>query len=364
MKKITLTLSIIVFLGLISGCEKQNEQITENTPPEPELSPEDLNNLTVDDMPGLEVVNGLLKFDNAIDYEKTLSITSKMTEEELDKWESSLGFTSTRSMVNKAYNELDLCETEGQMNSILDKYNKYIRLTGSGEELSIEPVIFDEAYASISNADGIYLTGHKINKITQSYNIIADTDKYDILKEISNNNIENYLQDNDLKIHEYIYSLQVESDPGLKSTAANYSSLQSTATKNKSGCSNDRRVSIKLYITRSYSIFTNKYTLKAKMKVWGQRKRLCAWIAYTTYLEYYNVFMEIHYKWSSYHSIEKFRGISGGSISGYGEAKNYTGSWIIDKKSTKQTDYYFTKASGSASSRGVGDRWAVISYVR
>ena len=88
--KINLVILFAIIIGVsFVGCEKEvlNTQKEVEEKAVVEKSAEtNYDNLTVADMPQLEVRDGMLYFEDGEQYFKTIAIVGNMTHEELDKW--------------------------------------------------------------------------------------------------------------------------------------------------------------------------------------------------------------------------------------------------------------------------------------
>lgn len=286
-------------------------------------------NLTVADMPQLEVRDGILYFENAEQYFKTIAIVGNMNEEELNKWEQELGFVSLRSMQNKAMNELELVETERDDNNIISKYSNYIELTDDNE---IMPIVDDLIYSSIANQDGIYITNEMVNKISKNYLIIGKKENTALAKEIDIKTLS--VNDENFEYYQYYQN-------GSKSCDLD------------DYCERDgrRRCYVKLNIYRYVYYNNNVYTIRdyAHVHVWGTKKKTFGgWRRYNTNLSFWNG------KYAGDRRIWTSNGWAWGPF-------GYYGNWSGNANETKDLDRYRFIHSYYTSSY---PSWPVYKYVR
>lgn len=163
-KKIYL-FSVVIAALAISSCKK-NENIT---PAEPTVSTNIKNNLAA---PVKE--DDYLVFtdqDNLLAYQKEY-VNKK--NEELDKWEQGLNFTSYRKLFNQATDEMENVNTDEQYNSFKSKYNTLVKFSEDG---TIEYKYLSN-FAPFINKDGIVKVGNIFYKLTEDRMIfIMDGDK-------------------------------------------------------------------------------------------------------------------------------------------------------------------------------------------
>lgn len=100
MKKYALmALIAIAAICVYSSCQKRQEQLQSNNV-DPRTLADSGEVVTIDpeSLTGVAVTtNGFLQFDDADSYEAVLGFIGNYTDEQLDLWESSLGFTSSRT---------------------------------------------------------------------------------------------------------------------------------------------------------------------------------------------------------------------------------------------------------------------------
>ncbi len=182
---------IITFAGgmFFSSCEKENtlEDNTNNREANIEAveNVENYDNLTVADMPQLEVREGVLFFEDKNQFLKVISIIELMTVTDRANWEKKIGFLSQARIFEQIIEaELEhdapyenLSETEIKNIKIMpplhsDLYYTYLKSNlinetnqGTDEEF-YELSLFNPCVAHIVNTDGIYMIGNSIFQIT------------------------------------------------------------------------------------------------------------------------------------------------------------------------------------------------------
>ncbi len=177
----------IIFVGAVtfSSCEKHElqtapeEQENDTTLKKIQIAVENVSNIA--ELPKIEVINGVLKFNTPEEFFKTLKIIEDCSDEQLDEWEKNLGFTSLRSKLNKMYNELNEAD-ESTLPKLLKEYSDYFYL----EDGIIETYYPDRTLNAITNENNIYYdadnTTYKFDK--EYLTVIATNKKQTVLKYI------------------------------------------------------------------------------------------------------------------------------------------------------------------------------------
>ena len=365
MKNFKLSFAIVcaIIIGIsFVGCEKENElletqKVVEKSAVE-EISAEiDYNNLTVADMPQLEVRDGMLYFEDAEQYFKAISIVGNMTHEELDKWEQELGFVSLRTIVHNAYEELLNAETEDDVYEIIGRNSEYLEIIidEKGEQ-HVESIIDNPNFSSIINHNCLYLSSENVVKITKNYKLFFPINFLNKIININENDIIDLKNDDKITIHKYTID---ETKTGCGQSTTGY------VMKDERWCRNDRRCYIKM-ATYTDVESNRQYVYRSYVYVWGKRKiTSCAWIQYRTNLtltsssNYTVKFIEnSSFDWG----IEYFSYVT--------VNRNYSWGFTITENLSSFFSYnpppqpnqpYFTHYYGKASSSGVGSKWITIS---
>ena len=323
-------------LVVFQSCEKKG--VIENNE---ELQAE---KLTIADMPEIEVKNGMLSFDSKEDFFKTISIIPNMTDEELDAWENKLGFISVRKKQNEFYQKLESYNTEtvteDDIQNLVNEYSDYFEIVQdeNGED-EVSYIIDNPIYASIANSSLMYQTSDTVNKVLKNRILMTNISHISDLNKPKNNK----------NISEFTYT----------NTYNKSSSQEKNADyiRNESGCNRDRKVKIKM---KTYMYAYNpgyggvyQYVWDVSVLVRGYRRYGCgAWINYKDPLDYKNVHGVIYVEYDTESFSIPAKSLYGRKLYGH---KSFT-------RNSGQGYYGFKKAHGEASSRGVGNNWAIINY--
>ena len=138
------------------------------------------------------------------------------------------------------------------------------------------------------------------------------------------------------------------------------------AIRDERGCKKDRKVKIKNYIAKA-GYFDNgyyHYIIEINTETRGYKKIGCVWVPYKTQLAFKNVYGEINY---NNNQRKTFRIQSKNSYIPVWKIEGYfviTDSYTRHRNTFRNilSNVYFTKDHGEATSRGVGNLWAVIKY--
>lgn len=143
------------FAILLISCEKTKDQKNEN-----------LKEIQA----SIENINGILNFESVDSFFETLGTLNLMTKTEREKWESSKGFVSQRTLYDIFLSELDKVTTESELHNILDKNKDIISVS---PDLEINPLLEFGQYSSIVNKQGYFSVSGILHKVTQEYTFIA-----------------------------------------------------------------------------------------------------------------------------------------------------------------------------------------------
>ncbi len=338
MKKNIITSIVLIVLTFVifQSCEKK--QLIENN--KNEVSDE----LSYSDMPELEIKDGMLYFDSEDEYFQTVRILPNMSEEELDQWEAKLGFLSVRTIQNNFYQELESLDeesvTEQEIENLVNKYKDYVEIVINEDgEREIVPFIDDAVYKGIANANLMYQTGNYINKVFNGIIYSSSVEKINTIKELDNNN--HYLSN----AKKFVYE-----------TKSKTAKMTATYIRDEAWCSSDRKVKLEMK-TRMYAFNPGyggdyQYVWEVLANARGYKKTACVWSNYKNSLEFKEVYGEIYVSNNNQSSFsipnkskKRVRSIEGRWAKTYSSGQGYLG---------------FVRAHGKASSRGVGNNWAII----
>ena len=130
------------------------------------------------DVPCYVQGDGSLCFRSTKDYFAVTDSLIKLTDQELNNWEKTMGFVSYRSYVNKFVNEVEEAyndEDFDKFDQLLNKYAEYIYLD---TDSLVKPFIKSKTYQCITNKDGVFYLG-------DVKNVVDETSVYSIGKERS-----------------------------------------------------------------------------------------------------------------------------------------------------------------------------------
>ncbi len=229
----------------------------------------------------------VMVFSSHEDFQQTIDHISHMSDEELNAWEKSNGFTSFRTVLNQAYAELDAIETAEQEFAFQEKYKDVI----SSSDDQYLPLIEIKLYQCIANREGIYETNGYLNKIMGDYIVTVKKDEYDKLNLVSViPEDKKSLERMGIRITQYA-STDPNTTGRLSSTCSTYE--VASYFHNESNCRHDREVYIsgKSYIALSTSYEGDLRQPRVHIEVWGKIRSgtWCKWRSYATMLYYRNV---------------------------------------------------------------------------
>ncbi len=318
----------------------------------------DVGNLTKKGGETAYVENERLTFDSDTDLSKTVQNLLSMNDEELKQWYKKMNFNSLWLIYDKAFDELETLDTYDDVLKFAHKYKDYFKIVfdENGEE-TIIPTFDDPLYLRLVNNKGEYaqqgiisiIIDDKIVQIKdEDYYIVEGLGRSDILKMAEN--------DQNIKIQ----TLYAKENAELK--AGNCGSLKSaTYTRDEKRCKRDRKVILEIYTYVNYGTITNDcYTVA---KVYGKRKFACVWGRYKTELRLqdteftvkYPIFFEPYTNTTGYDSYSMRFPLA---VEETRELVSYT--YYSDKRIIRNKLPYFSKVYAKATSRGVGNNWAIV----
>lgn len=335
---ITLTAMAIIF----NSCEKETNNIKEQ----------------VKNDGSLTIKNGAIYFKNYNEYHKTIVDISKMTNQELINWESNLGFLSFRQEYSELEEWLDEANTESDFQSIVDEN---LDIVDVGMDYSINPIIKGKVYQTICNRQGFFYVDCDVHKITDKKAYITNINETDLLL---SSNIEDSKK---LKSWSYYY------DNDLKNGYDYSQSESSTVTSGK------RRVKVTARIHKHYVGYQHHrdyYNLSFVIKVEGEKKVWKWWKDYKTTYDIRNATCVVAHNYAKIvcpngfckNICEKqfvgvinpisFQSTYDQKYIEYWEYMGQTADWADGDPECYEP--YYTAIHVEASSRGVGDKWAII----
>lgn len=336
-KKIMFAVLTMAIFGLVlHSCTKESE-VLEITTEQVLSETQEIQKLyTVADIPQLEVIDGMLYFDNEEEYFKTLEVLPNLTEKELEIWEESIGFKSLRRFQEEIMAEIDEAEPvyEDYIN-VLKKYSDYLYIS---DDNAIRFYITDFCYSSISNIDNIYLIDNIFNLISE--NLIFSSKN---IEEVKNKTCSSFQYENVM--------------------SNSKCSLQGVYTYG------DRRVMNTLSLYYQYNSSLGAYLWFMKVYVWGEKKNTWGnWKSYKTTLRFEKTYANVNvpqetmywnntywaYKWvDTPKDVLEWSGNSNGDVS------NLTSYKYIESQIKYKAANYI-KYHCEAASRGTNNNFAII----
>ncbi|WP_224998050.1 hypothetical protein [Cesiribacter sp. SM1] len=320
----------------------------------------------IDISPNDQPLQNVLKFYSEQEFKNSPDRIAKMTDEELDDWEKNHAFISFRSILKQANLEWDSLSTEDERNSFLMKYQDVVTI----EDGNLKPKISIRLYQSIVNREGLYETYGHLNKVMGDFIVSVKKEDYGKLNKIrfiDDNNKENLPQG--VQVIKYI-GIDPDSEVNTRSNTLCSTNIQAEYFYNQSNCRDDRKViiSAKSYVLLN-TISTYPYKQGAQprveIKVWPEIRSgtWCNWSKYLNPLKYKNVAFTVM-ALSDPNSVNPT--LITRNIPDYAptdEREHLIWDQAMGATVPRERNisaYPFTSFHGEATSRGVGDNWAVL----
>lgn len=334
------------------------------------LSCSDDESLKVGSLPVEDVgssVTNMKKFDGYEDLNSFAANSNKTSVGGRRSSASDENFTSFYDIYYQAVEKISEVSSEEQALKLLDEYRDVLTVSDS----SYVPTIgFANVYGYFINRDRVYQIGSTIVKvIDDTYVVSTDAKNYKVLLAI---NSINGIDEKEFKVTKYNTGVNVESSAGGRTQARCGNVYLVDYYDNPSGCKNDRRV----YIGTRASLVDygtvggyQRIGPWLTIEIWGEiRNGWCNWKPYGTDLSYRNIDIDIlSYQNTSSDPIFTTSNrvnfaFNPADRTEYDSWKmvpyhNVTGTFIVGENAG---DYGFTNVRIEATSRGVGNNWAVI----
>lgn len=113
--------------------------------------------------------DGSLRFRSTEDYFTITDSLVKLSDQELNNWEETIGFVSYRSYTDKLIDEIEEAYNNddfNKVNSLLNDNAKYVYMD---TDSIVKPLIKSKAYQSVTNKDGIFYLGDLKNVVDDTY---------------------------------------------------------------------------------------------------------------------------------------------------------------------------------------------------
>lgn len=315
---------------------------------------EDLRNLNDERLGVLESLSvndeGMLAFKNAEEFGKALDEIEAMSDDEYASWEKAKGFYSYKSRKEDVLNKIDCIENANidDENMFAANIHDFVKNNSDvlrfvqmeNGDLSIDFVVPNTILTSIMNKDGYYAIGDSIYRVGPDK--IYSVHKHDI-EILKVENVKMLDDLNNVQNIDYIHGVKTSR------VAVGY---ETSGFNNNNQFDSDRSVTIRVYV--SIAGISGDYRLYGNVYVYGMKKFSGYWISYKTPLSYRNV-----------------RGTA--ICNSTSRDFNFTDKIDIDKKhiedekqiySSSTLPVYFCKtAKGETTSRGIGNKWAILNEV-
>ncbi|MCF8357641.1 MAG: hypothetical protein K9H26_02710 [Prolixibacteraceae bacterium] len=184
--KIYLVMTLLSFSAVVfNSCSNEDELINSN-------------DLKIEECPNI------LYFENAEEISNELSYVLTLNTEEKIKWQEEKGFKSLGVEAEKFYSTInpnEFCSKE-EIERFVKKNRKYLQITSDEGEQTVEPVFSANPYRFLINEDQLFQIGENVIKILQNGYVAGHESKIDKIKVINDNNMEQFNQDEDLKVYE------------------------------------------------------------------------------------------------------------------------------------------------------------------
>jgi hypothetical protein len=313
---------------------------------------------------------GVMKFTSHEQLKAVSDQIPDMTEEQLDNWERTNNFVSYRSVLKAAYKKLETVSNDEQFSRFLSEYNDIFNF--NLQDSSLRPKIEISLIQATVNREGIYQTDIYYNRIVGDYVVIAKSEEYQRLRQITTSDLEYLTNADPIRFFKFT-NQEVQTDLNARTNTTCPTFLTDSFYYNPSGCRNDRKafVSAQSY-ERLYTDPTGTYYHpRVRFRVWGEiRNRLCWWNYYATLYEYRNVSFSI-WKWERI-SMTPTASVSQPKFHSLSLPDNFVddgfqlgltwdkpiGDWRFNENYPTSP---FTTVFIQGKSRGIGDNWITIS---
>lgn len=118
---------------------------------------------------GVKINEGVLEFDSPDACIKAMDALSEMSEEEKDAWESELGFTSQRTLLNDIFSVYDQSTASVDENAIVEANSDIVHLDEDGIDINV----VGHLYLPIITREGYFLINGIVHKVVGNEVIIA-----------------------------------------------------------------------------------------------------------------------------------------------------------------------------------------------
>jgi hypothetical protein len=308
-------LFLVIVTAFFSSCQKSIENVT---PP-------------VEQAKAVSVKDGHLVFRNFMAFSEFQQKVESSTSEERKKIEQDLGFKSLETIYENLKVNVDVSQTQDEINSLVQGVSSYIEYSEKGLSYKNQ----NEGFAAIIGLDGLFEISGVLYKSIEEARIIATTKNFSLLKSI--NTVNDYISNanNDINIDRFVskeafvsYKNSVHRDAGDPyNSGTNIDYIISVRNE-----SNNRRLYVDFkkfheYIPTYYNNVYTGFTYRSKFELSFDHTKKGAfgiWSAYVSpaYVSDFSI-----YDWCAC-GTNVWSQIFSGTLSNNGTSQFYTNSWI------------------------------------
>lgn len=158
------------------------------------------NEIIVSVLPELEVIDGMLHFEDAEQFFATIDILLNAEENVVKEWENKIGFKSISSVQDEVSDLILECEEENHFYELLNIYSDIVKL----EKGTVKYEFEDIQFAKIANNKKCFSIKDKAYKIIENYICETNLTNIELLQKISSVSDLNKNTNNEIIFYEYI----------------------------------------------------------------------------------------------------------------------------------------------------------------
>ncbi len=305
------------------------------------------------------------KFASQSEFDQFVNQFAQLAPEDYNSWQTKQSFSSFRTIMLKAYLELDTISSVNVFNEFLKKYKKIFVVKDS----VLVPRIDIPLYQAIANEDGFYETDGFVNKLHGDFVLIAKAESFLRLNGLDVDDVlRKWLEKNEKP--EYLSIFQItntgnKQNPNEKSNATCTTYETASYFYNQSNCRNDREVVIiaKSYITTTMTSIGDTRQPRVLIEITALKRAatFCGWYLYTTNIKRANTsFSVMAWSVADYVATPQRFDIA---LPGY-TVDSYVISWDYPIGSSLLNQYVeaqpFISVHSEATHRGVNGNWAIL----
>jgi hypothetical protein len=227
----------------------------------------------------------ILKVESPEEFSTVIEKMLNASNAELEQFEKQKGFTSYRSILNKAYAELVNIESKEGLSTFLTKYKDIV----TWEDDQVRPIIRLPLYQRLANEDGFFETHGLFNKVTAEYVYTVNIEDKHLLDDI---NFEEDIKSKKVTVSNYTFSQQNESSARYPDGTCPRSYSQ-RGVYNPSGCNSDRDLVISVETYQVCGFLHNGTPLCGQVvgveAVTSRKNWYCEWYNYVSTVTFQNM---------------------------------------------------------------------------